>query len=435
MDIKKTNTLKKEIFNKVKEYYLLAHQPKSFIPGKTKVPYAGRLFNEEEIINLVESSLDFWLTAGQFAREFEKQMCDYFSAKKFYLVNSGSSANLIMVSALRSTQFNKYFKPGDEVITPSVTFPTTLSPIIQNQLIPVFVDCEIGTYNIDYSQIEDAVGYRTKAILVPHTLGNPCNMDAIMDVAKRKNLVVLEDCCDALGATFGRKLVGTFGCMASLSFYPAHHITMGEGGGIIVNDQKFIKIVLSLRDWGRDCWCEPGHSNTCGKRFCGKFGDLPFGYDHKYVYSNIGYNLKITDMQAAVGLAQFRKLEKFVEARRNNFNYFYKHLKEFEDKLILPKSEEKSNPSWFGFPITVREGIEVNKLIKYLEDAKIETRKIFAGNILRQPGFKNISYRIHRNLKNSDEIMERSFFIGVYPGLTQKMMEYVVEKFGEFFKR
>jgi CDP-6-deoxy-D-xylo-4-hexulose-3-dehydrase len=429
----KADKLREKILSLVKDYYLIKHANKEFYPGKTKVNYSGRVYNEKEIQNLVESALDFWLTAGPFAQEFEKKMCKFFKAKNFYLVNSGSSANLIMVSALRSAQFEDQLKPGDEIITPSVTFPTTLTPIVQNQLIPVFVDCEIGTYNIDPNQIEDAVGPKTKAIFIPHTLGNPCNMDIIMDIAKWKNLIVYEDICDALGATYDGKSVGTFGSMASLSFYPAHHITTGEGGGIVINDPRFNKIALSIRDWGRDCWCEPGHSNTCGQRFSGQFGYLPFGYDHKYVYSNLGYNLKITDLQAAIGLAQFEKLENFVEARRNNFNYYYDHLKYFDDKLILPRWEEKAHPSWFGFPITVRDGVDVNALIEYLEEAKIETRKVFAGNILKQPGFKSIDHRVNGELKNTDIIMENTFFIGVYPGLTEEMREFVVNKFNEFF--
>ena len=432
------DTLLRQCFSQyTKAFFQGVHAPKiesPFTPGESRIPYAGRVYDDKEMINLVDSALDFWLTAGPYAREFEKKMCSFFKAKKFYLVNSGSSANLVMMSALRSSQFGSQLKAGDEVITPSVTFATTVTPIVQNQLIPVFVDCEIGTYNIDPNQIEDAVSSKTKAIFVPHTLGNPCNMDVIMDIAKRKDLIVLEDSCDALGATYGGKLVGTFGSMASLSFYPAHHMTMGEGGGVIINDPQFTKIALSIRDWGRDCWCEPGHNNTCGQRFSGQFGDLPFGYDHKYVYSNLGYNLKVTDMQAAIGLAQLEKLEQFVETRRNNFNYYYEHLKAFEDKLILPRWEKKSNPSWFGFPITVRDGVDINRLIKHLEGAKIETRKIFAGNILKQPGFKKIKHRVHRDLKITDIIMEKTFFIGVYPGLTEEMREFVVFCFEKFFK-
>jgi len=434
MKDEKGEILKKRILSTVKDYYLLKHVNKRFCPGETKINYSGRVYDEKEMINLIDSALDFWLTAGPYALELERRMSDFFGARKFYLVNSGSSANLVMVSAIRSPQFRDYLKAGDEIITPSVTFPTTLTPILQNQLIPVFVDCEIGTYNIDPNKIEDAVGPRTRGIFVPHTLGNPCDMDAIMDIAKRKKLVVLEDACDALGATYSGKLVGTFGEMASLSFYPAHHITMGEGGGVVVNDPAFTKIALSIRDWGRDCWCEPGHNNTCGQRFSGQYGDLPYGYDHKYVYSNLGYNLKVTDMQAAIGLAQFEKLELFVEQRRRNFDFYYDQLRAFEDKLILPKWEEKANPSWFGFPITVRKEVDANALIGFLEEANIETRKVFAGNILKQPGFKDIKHRIYGDLTNTDIIMEQTFFIGVYPGLTDEMREFVINRFRTFFE-
>lgn len=427
--------VRKKILDLVKDYYLLKHANKEFSPGKTKINYAGRVYDEKEMINLVDSALDFWLTAGPYARKFEQSMCDYFKAKKFYLVNSGSSANLIMLSALRSSQFEDRLKPGDEIITPSVTFPTTLTPIVQNQLVPVFVDCEIGTYNIDPNQIEDAVGPDTKAVFIPHTLGNPCNMDIIMDVAKHKDLIVIEDSCDALGATFNGKPVGSFGSMASLSFYPAHQMTMGEGGGVIVNDNRFARIALSIRDWGRECWCEPGHNNTCGKRFKGQFGELPFGYDHKYVYSNLGYNLKVTDMQAAIGMAQLEKIDLFVEKRRDNFNYYYEQLKPFADRLILPRWEGKANPSWFGFPITVKNGVDIDMLIDHLEGSKIETRKVFAGNILKQPGFLGIEHRIHGMLKNADTIMEKTFFIGVYPGLTEEMREFTVNRFKMFFNR
>lgn len=430
--------LKKRLLSEAEKYYNLIHKPaqnKKFIERKSRIKYSGRFFNGKEIINLIDSALDFWLTSGPYARKLEQKMCDYFKAKNFYLINSGSSANLIVVSSLRSPQFEEQLKPGDEIITPAVTFPTTLTPIIQNQLVPVFVDCEIGTYNIDPNQIEAAVSPRTRALFIPHTLGNPCNMDVIMDIAERKRLIVLEDVCDALGATFNGKKVGTFGSMSSLSFYPAHHITMGEGGGIIINDERFTRIALSMRDWGRDCWCEPGFNNTCGKRFSGQFGNLPFGYDHKYVYSNMGYNLKITDMQAAIGLAQLDKLNKFIKKRRNNFDYYYKHLKSFEDWLILPKWERQSNPSWFGFPVTVKKEVDINSLIGHLEKAKIETRKVFAGNVLKQPGFKDIKYRIYGELKHSDIIMENTFFIGVYPGLTAEMREFVVKEFEVFFNR
>ena len=439
----KFGILKKETTDKVlrlhskslvRNYYAFAHCPKRFIPGKTKIHYSGRVYDEKEIINLVNSSLDFWLTAGPYAKKLEKKFKEFFNAKAFYLVNSGSSANLIMVSSLKSQKLENPLKPGDEIITPAVTFPTTLTPILQNGFVPVFIDCDVGTYNIIPELLEEAVTKKTRAIVIPHTLGNPVNMDVVMKLSQKYNLYILEDACDALGAEWDGKLVGTFGNMASLSFYPAHHITMGEGGGVIVNDSKFVKIALSIRDWGRDCWCEPGKSNTCGKRFSGQYGKLPFGYDHKYVYSHLGYNLKLTDMQAAIGLAQFEKLSTFIAARRKNFMFYYENLKELEDKIILPKWEKKANPSWFGFPITVREGIDAKKVIEKLEEAGIETRKVFAGNILKQPGFLDIPHRIVGNLKNTDEIMTRTFFIGVYPGLTEEMRGYVVQVIKKVFQ-
>lgn len=432
-----TKKIKQDILKEVTRFYKSRFdgEKTEFIPGKTLVNYAGRVYDEKELINLVDASLDFWLTAGPYAKKLESKMRDYFGAEKFYLVNSGSSANLVIISSLCSKQFEDHLNSGDEVITPAVTFPTTLTPILQNNLIPVFVDCEIGTYNINPMLIEDAIGPKTRAIFIPHTLGNPCSMDVIMDIAKRHNLFVIEDTCDALGSIYNDKPVGTFGLMASLSFYPAHHITMGEGGGVVINDSRFKKIALSIRDWGRDCWCESGHNDTCGKRFTQQIGKLPYAYDHKYVYSNLGYNLKVTDMQAAIGLAQMGKLKKFIESRRRNFKFYYNHLKKHEEKLILPKWEKKANPSWFGFPITVREGIDINKLIAYLEKAKIETRKIFAGNILLQPAFLDIKHRIHGSLNNTNKIMKDSFFLGVYPGLTQKHIDYVLEIFDEFIKK
>jgi CDP-6-deoxy-D-xylo-4-hexulose-3-dehydrase len=425
--------LKAQILALVREYYAEAHAPKLFVPGKTRVTYAGRVIDERELVNLVDSSLDFWLTAGPCAAEFETRARRLFGAERFLLVNSGSSANLIMVAALRSRQLDDALAPGDEVITPSVTFPTTLTPILQNQLVPVFVDCEIGTYNIDPARLADAVGPRTRAILAPHTLGNPCDLGTIMEVAERHGLIVLEDACDAFGATYDGRPVGSFGAMASLSFYPAHHMTMGEGGGVVVNDARFGKIALSLRDWGRDCWCEPGHNDTCGNRFSGQHGDLPFGYDHKYVYSNVGYNLKVTDMQAAIGLAQLDKLDAFVAARRDNFAYYYERLKPLADRIVLPVWEAAAEPSWFGFPITAADGGEAQALVAHLERALVETRKVFAGNILRQPGFLDIPHRVHDTLANADEIMARTFFIGVYPGLTAEMREYVADTILAFF--
>lgn len=426
--------LRKKISDLVAKYYTEHHRPEPFVPGKTRIPYAGRVYDEKEMIALVSSALDFWLTAGPYAEKLEKYFRRFFNAKEFYLINSGSSANLIMISSLKSLKLKDPLKQGDEIITPAVTFPTTLTPILQNGLVPVFIDCDIGTYNIIPRLLERAVGPKTKAIFVPHTLGNPAHMDIVMEVAKKHGLYVLEDACDALGAEWDGKLVGTFGNMASLSFYPAHHMTTGEGGGVIVNDSRFEKISLSMRDWGRDCWCEPGRNNSCGRRFNGQHGKLPPGYDHKYVYSHLGYNLKLTDLQAAIGVAQFEKLPSFIEARRKNFTFYYEQFEDMEEKIILPKWESKARPSWFGFPITVREGIDAKGIVESLEDSGIETRKIFAGNILKQPGFLDIPHRIAGDLRNTDQIMARTFFIGVYPGLSQEMKEYVVQTLRKAFK-
>ncbi len=425
--------LKEKILELVREYHRVAHQPAVFKPGKSRIPYSGRVYDEQEMVLLADSALDFWLTAGPYAERFERRMRQFLGCRDFLLVNSGSSANLLMLSALCAPSLAGELKseclpplrPGDEVITPAVTFPTTVAPIIQNRMIPVFVDCEVGTYNINPKLIEAAIGPRTRGILVPHTLGIPCDLDAIMDIAVLHKLWVLEDCCDGLGATFNGKLVGTFGDMASLSFYPAHHITMGEGGGVAINHPRLKKTSRSIRDWGRDCWCDPGKNNTCGKRFGWQLGDLPEGYDHKYIYSNLGYNLKPTDMQAAIGLVQIEKAPEFIERRRQNFWRLYDGLKPIAERVILPIVDERANPSPFGFPITVREGIDRRKVIGSLEDANIETRLVFGGNILRQPGFKDIPRRVHGTLEQSDEIMRRTFFVGVYPGLENEAVDYM----------
>ncbi len=430
--------LKEQILGLVEEYYRVAHRKPAFVPGESRVPYSGRVYDEREMRILADSSLDFWLTAGPYADKFEKRMRHFFGSRDFLLVNSGSSANLLMVSTLcAATLTNKELRamePGDEVITPAVTFPTTVAPIVQNRLVPVFVDCEVGTYNINPALVEEAIGPRTRAIFVPHTVGNPCDMAALTEIAKRRGLWLLEDGCDALGATFNGQLAGTFGAMSSLSFYPAHHITMGEGGGVSINDFGLQKTARSIRDWGRDCWCDPGKSNTCGTRFGWQEGELPCSYDHKYIYSNIGYNLKVTDMQAAIGLAQADKIDQFVAARRLNFRLLYEGLEEWEQYLILPKIDPRANPSPFGFPITVRPGVDRARLVQWLEDAKIETRLVFGGNIIRQPGFLNIEKRVHGELTDSDVIMRDTFFIGVYPGLTAEMIGYVLETFGNYFR-
>jgi CDP-6-deoxy-D-xylo-4-hexulose-3-dehydrase len=434
--------IKEEILALVREYYQVAHQRPAFVPGKTRIPYSGRVYDDQEMAFLADASLDFWLTAGPYADRFERRMRQFFECRDFLLVNSGSSANLLMMSTLCAPTIQNELReaglvplrPGDEVITPAVTFPTTVAPIVQNRLVAVFVDCEVGTYNINPHLVEDAIGPRTRALFVPHTVGNPCDMAILTEIARRRKLWLLEDGCDALGATFDGKLAGTFGEMSSLSFYPAHHITMGEGGGVAINAFGLQKTARSIRDWGRDCWCDPGKSNTCGKRFEYEAGELPCSYDHKYIYSNIGYNLKVTDLQAAIGLAQTEKIESFVAARRHNFQRLFDGLKEFEDFLILPKIDPRANPSPFGFPITVREGVERHRLVQHLEGAQIETRLVFGGNIIRQPGFLHIEKRIHGDLAQSDRIMRDTLFIGVYPGLTPGMIDYVLEQFTAFFR-
>ena len=434
MSDEQTQRLKRDIFVKVREYYTLVHQPKRFIPFETKIPYAGRVFGPEEIVALSDAALDFWLTLGPYGEQLERAFKQFFDARDAVLVNSGSSANLLATATLCSPSLEGGLKPGDEVVTPAVTFPTTLAPLVQHQLMPVFVDCEVGTYNVNPQRVAEAISPLTKAIVVPHTLGNPCDLEMLTFLAQQHGLWLIEDCCDALGGTFHGKRVGTFGDLATLSFYPAHHITMGEGGAVIVNRQRFIRIARSIRDWGRDCWCAPGVSNTCGKRFAWQLGDLPVGYDHKYTYSHVGYNLKPTDLQAAVGCAQFAKIEQFVAARRRNFTRLREGLASLEEFLIFPRVHEKADPAWFGFPITVREGVSRAELVRWLEEAKIETRMIFAGNILRQPAFRDIPHRIHGNLDETERVMTHAFFIGVYPGLTDEMIDFMVERFHEFFQ-
>ncbi len=427
--------LKQEILDKVSRYYELVHKPKAFVPQKSRVQYAGRVFGPEEMVNLVDSSLDFWLTFGSWGDMFERKMKKFLGCKDFVTVNSGSTANLTAIMSLQSEQVEGHLKPGDEVITPAVTFPTTLAPIVHGGMIPVFVDCEVGTYNINAHLIEDAISPKTRAMMIPHTLGNPIDLDIICDIAKRHNLFLVEDSCDALGATFNGQLVGTFGDLATLSFYPAHHMTMGEGGAVIVNKAKLSRVVRSVRDWGRDCWCAPGESNTCGKRFGWSLGDLPKGYDHKYVYSNIGYNFKTTDMQAAIGVAQADRVEGFIEARRRNFNLLYKGLEQYQDYLILPTKDPRANPSWFGLPLTVKNGLSAASLAQWLESGNIETRQVFSGNILKQPGYQSIKARISGSLEQTDRIMADTFFIGVYPGINDEMIDYVLKRFADFFAK
>jgi len=427
--------LKQEILQKVADYCRIVHQPKKFIPFKSKVPYAGRVFGAEEMTNLVDSSLDFWLTLGPYGELFEQRMKRLFGAQDFLLANSGSTANLLAVMTLMAQQMKEPLRPGDEVITTAVAFPTTIAPLVHGGLVPVFVDAEVGTYNINPNIIEAAISRKTRAILISHTLGIPCDMEVITDLAHRYHLLLIEDCCDALGATFKEKLVGTFGDLATLSFFPAHHITMGEGGGVVVNRMALSRIARSVRDWGRDCWCAPGESNTCGKRFGWEMGGLPKGYDHKYIYSNIGYNFKPTDMQAAIGTAQIDRIDHFVAARRRNFQRLYEGLSPYQDHLILPTRDPRSNPSWFGFPITVKGKVSRDQLVQHLEKANIETRAVFGGNVLRQPGYQHIQARVHGELSESDRIMRDTFFIGVYPGLTDEMIDFVLTVFKTFFDR
>jgi len=427
--------LRKEIFERVKKIYRLGKEKEKFIPGETRINYAGRVYDEKEMINLVDASLDFWLTAGKYAQQFEKELAHFLGVNYCLLTNSGSSANLLAVSALTSPKLGeRRLKPGDEVITTACGFPTTLNPIIQNNLIPVFVDVDLGTYNLQTDKIEKAISKKTKAIFIAHTLGNPVNLKKILKIVRKYNLWFIEDNCDALGSKYEDKYTSTFGHLATFSFYPAHQITMGEGGAIVTNDPLLKKIVASFRDWGRDCWCDPGHDNTCGKRFNQQFGKLPFGYDHKYVYSHVGYNLKITDMQAAIGVAQLKKLPSFIRARKQNFDELYKFFKNYEQYFLLPKTEKNSQPCWFGFPLLVKKDAPFtrNEIVEYLERNKIATRMLFGGNLTKQPAYEYIKYKLIDPLKNTDLIMNNLFWIGVYPGINKEMIYYIKKCFKKF---
>lgn len=435
--MKTEKQFRKEIFEKIKKIYKLRKSSEKFIPGKTRINYAGRVYDEKEMINLADASLDFWLTSGRFANKFEQDFAEFLGVKYCLLTNSGSSANLLALSSLTSPRLGeKRLKPGDEVITIACGFPTTLNPIIQNNLIPVFIDIDLGTYNIQAEKIEKAISKKTKAIFVVHTLGNPANLDKIMKVAQKYNLWLLEDNCDALGSKYKGKYTGTFGDISTCSFYPAHQMTMGEGGAVLTNDLRLKKIIASFRDWGRDCWCEPGHDNTCKKRFARQLGKLPLGYDHKYIYSHIGYNLKITDMQAAIGVAQLQKLPYFIKARRKNFAALSKFFRKYEKYFVLPLAEKESQPCWFGFPLLVRESAPFarDKIVNYLEENKIATRMLFGGNLTKQPAYKNTKYRILDSLGNTDLVMNNLFWIGVYPGIKREELEYIKKRFKEFFK-
>jgi CDP-6-deoxy-D-xylo-4-hexulose-3-dehydrase len=426
---------REEILELVRKYYIQKFGSRGFDSASDVLHYAGRVFDERELVNLVDASLDFFLTANRFAEQFENRFADYLGLSNAILVNSGSSANLVALSALTSPKLaERRLKPGDEVITVAAAFPTTVAPIVQNQLIPVFVDVNLGDYTAIPERLEAAISPKTRAIFMAHTLGVPFNLDVATDLAKRHNLWLIEDNCDALGSRYRGRLTGTFGHLATTSFYPAHHITMGEGGSVVTDDDDLARIARSFRDWGRDCYCSGGESNTCGKRFSQRFGSLPSGYDHKYVYSHIGYNLKVTDMQAAIGCAQLDKLEDFIIQRKRNHRHLMRTLVPYEDRLILPSAGESADPSWFCFAITVRPEADFtrNDLTKFLEANRIETRNLFSGNLLRHPAFENINCRIVGDLDNTDLIMNNTFFIGVYPGIAQPQLDKIADTFARF---
>lgn len=428
--------MRTEILEKVSRYYQAAFTDCDFIPGTSRVPVSGRVFDADEMVRLVDSALDFWLTTGRYAEQFEHDFAQLLSVRHALLANSGSSANLLAISALTSNKLGeRRLKVGNEVITVAAGFPTTVNPIIQNNLVPVFLDIELGTNNIDVSYLEDALSPSTKAIFLAHTLGNPFNLDAVQSFAERNQLWLIEDNCDALGSTYKGKLTGSFGDLATFSFYPAHHITMGEGGAVVTDSPQIKKLVESFRDWGRDCWCAPGKDNTCGKRFGWQLGELPYGYDHKFTYSHIGYNLKLTDMQAAIGVAQLKKLQYFLDVRRRNWKLLFDGLKPYEEFMILPEPTTGSEPSWFGFLITLRpqSPFSRNDLVGFIENRNIATRLLFGGNLLRQPAYKDESYRVIGALPNTELVMENSFWIGVYPGITEEMIAYTLSVFDDYF--
>lgn len=422
------------ILSDVRKFAAEQLRPKPFIPGETSVPVSGKILDSEDIAALVDSSLEGWLTAGHFHEEFERALAHYVGVRNALFVNSGSSANLVALSALTSPKLGKRaLKPGDEVITVAAGFPTTVNPIIQNRLIPVFVDIQIGTYDAVMDQVREAIGPKTRAIMMAHTLGNPFNIDEVLALCSEHDLWLIEDSCDALGSTYKGRKTGSFGHTATVSFYPAHHITTGEGGAVFVNSPLVKKQVESFRDWGRDCYCATGKDNTCHKRFEWQLGDLPKGYDHKYIYSHIGYNLKATDMQAALGLSQMKKLDRFVTARRSNFNFLKSRLKGI-DAFIMPEPTANSDPSWFGFPVTIKPESSIDRtgLLRYLDERKIGTRLLFAGNLLKQPAYRSIEHRVIGDLRNSDLVLNNTFWLGVYPGLDETMLSYVTEVIHDF---
>jgi CDP-6-deoxy-D-xylo-4-hexulose-3-dehydrase len=428
------DTNREGILDAVRTYVASQNGPSQFEPGVTPVPVSGKVLDPEDFVALVDSSLDGWLTAGRFTEQFQRELAKYVGARSSVFVNSGSSANLLALSALTSPKLGKKaLRPGDEVVTVAMGFPTTVNPIIQNGLLPVVVDVELGTYDAKPAMLREAISPKTRAIMMAHTLGNPFDLGVVEELCKEHGLWLVEDSCDALGSTYDGQRTGSFGDTATASFYPAHHITTGEGGAVFVKSPLVRKQVESFRDWGRDCYCETGHDNTCLKRFEWTLGDLPEGYDHKYTYGHIGYNLKATDMQAALGLSQLAKLDSFVARRRENFDYLYRRLKKTPG-LILPKATPKSVPSWFGFPITLDPELDVNReeLLRFLDERLIGTRLMFAGNILRQPAYKDVKFRIVGELKNTDIVMRRTFWVGVFPGLTEPMLDYVADSIIEF---
>jgi CDP-4-dehydro-6-deoxyglucose reductase, E1 len=427
--------LRRQILDLVAQYFSEASQPGEFIPGVTPVPVSGKVIDGADVSAVVDSALDAWFTTGRFAETFERNLARFVGVRSSSLVNSGSSANLVALSVLTSPKLgDRRLMPGDEVITVAAGFPTTVNPIFQNRLVPVFVDVTVPTYEIDVSQLEAARTARTKAVFLAHTLGNTFDVDAVCTFAQKHNLWLIEDCCDALGSTYKGRMVGTFGDLATVSFYPAHHITTGEGGAVLTDKPYLQTLIESFRDWGRDCWCEPGRDNTCGKRFEWQLGSLPCGYDHKYTYSHIGYNLKATDMQAALGASQLTKLPNFIERRKENFAYLRQKLQPLEDVLVLPEATKGADPSWFGFPIGVREGVRFRRedLTRALETVKIGTRLLFGGNLVRQPAYLNSEYRTIGDLQQSDFVMNRVFWVGVYPGLTRTMLDFVAATITEF---
>ena len=431
-----TEKIREEISRLIVRYADEMYASKPFVPGKTNIPPSGKVLGAKELQLMVEASLDGWLTTGRFNDAFERRLADFIGVKHALTTNSGSSADLLAFATLTSPVLGKRaLKPGDEVITVAAGFPTTVNPILLYGMIPVFVDVDIPTYNIDTAMLEEAVSDKTRAIMIAHTLGNPFDLSEVSRIAKKYNLWLIEDCCDALGSTFEGKNVGTFGDIATVSFYPAHHITMGEGGAILTSDGTLKKIITSIRDWGRDCYCDPGKDNTCGKRFGWQLGKLPKGYDHKYIYSHIGYNLKISDMQAACALAQMERLPTFIDARKKNFSYLKERLSSLEEFFILPEATNNSDPAWFGFPVSIRESAGTTRvdLLRYLDQHKIGTRLLFAGNLTKQPYFEDRKYRVVSGLEKTDYIMNNTFWLGIYPGLNEEHLSYVAETIEIYF--